>query len=292
MPEIVEYAKLKRQLEGAWKGRKILLFSAPKASPNPTKYYQGSWPEFTKAVLWPTIHSLTRHGKSLGVLFDQQPYYWHIHLSSTGWWMPGNQLAQQSCQTDPIHDNFLHSINEKNIRVKMHLSDGQTWFYHDPRTWGKWTLRQLSDPEQHGPDWLENSRDATTRLYGHKGKRTVKEVLTDQRLAAGLGNYLACEICFLARIHPHRRWHTLYQAEKDDLVGAIITMLRDSMASDSHSHWNVFDKKGEPCPRHPHSQIEYAKDGATAKRGSYFCAECQVLHDPISPDDPRPCQTE
>ncbi len=41
IPEIAEVEKLRRQIEPAWKGRKVLKFTAPIKSPKPKKYLQG-----------------------------------------------------------------------------------------------------------------------------------------------------------------------------------------------------------------------------------------------------------
>jgi formamidopyrimidine-DNA glycosylase len=36
----------------------------------------------------------------------------------------------------------------------------------------------------------------------------------------------------------------------------------------------VFDRAGEPCPKHPDQAIQYVKDSG-GNRGSYYCGHCQ-----------------
>lgn len=286
MSECVEVEKLRQQLEPAWSGRKVVKFFAPTTSPNPRKYAKDGWSSFLDAVKGQEIHSLDRLGKHLLIFLGVKNTFWHIHLNSTGWWMPGNDLAKWASSTDPIHDNFLHSVNDKNVRVKMLLSDGQLWNYHDSRTWGSWWIKQGSTTranpyfQELGPDWIYEPVAAFDALRSYqKSRRTVKDVLCDQRITAGLGNYMACEVAFRASIHPHSRWSALSERQRHDLATEAPLFVKECFEHDDHSHWMVFGREGEPC-RRPHpvrfTPIRYVKDGSGA-RGSYFCPRCQEL---------------
>lgn len=274
-PEIVEYHKLRRQLVTAWRGAEISNLSAPLTCPNPKKYVQGDFSQFRTVLTSHPITDITRHGKMLFVHLASNQL-WQIHLSSTGWFMPGNEAARAKGLADPIHRNFLHGINPRNVRVRFHFQDGQRWDYHDSRTWGKWWLRPPNwEQPDVGPDWLKETTKAIHVLIMHQSRRTAKDVLCDQHLTAGLGNYLACETLHLAGIHPHTRWHLVTARQREVLTQVINNFLPECLARADHGHWNVFDKAGEPCPRHPNQPIGYAKDGTNGKRGSYFCSLCQ-----------------
>lgn len=220
---------------------------------------------------------MTRWGKGLYVLYEE--YFWHIHLNSTGWWMPGNEEAAKATKINEIHENFLHKINPKNVRMKMFLDDGQIWFYHDSRTWGKWYLHQESNWLEHkylreqGPDWFLLWESAIDTLTNHQSNKRTKDVLCDQRVTAGLGNYLACEICFLTMVHPHVKWDDLSKETKNYLALIVRDFLGLCASRSDHTHWNVFKKLGETCPRCQRTKIEYVKDSDS--RGSYFCPACQ-----------------
>lgn len=219
-------------------------------------------------------------GKNLWVVVGPLGMGWHIHLSSTGWFVPANELAR-SLSNQELMDTeaFLHPVNQKGVRLRIHFNDGQVWNYVDPRTWGKWYLRtgrSMRENEyfrDYGPDWLLDSQKATLALQDTTSRRTVKDVLCDQRVTAGIGNYLACEICFLARIHPHQRYNDLSSDEKLVLASSSKYFIDLSMDSRDHSHWNVFGKAKELCPVCK-TPIGYVKDSGGA-RGSYFCPSCQ-----------------
>lgn len=281
IPEITEVERLRRQLTPAWSGRRIVSLAAPLTSPNPRKYFDGPWPEFRSVVLDNRIEELQRIGKHLLVRLSAGPIWWHIHLSSTGWFRPGNLQAHHAlANMDPLWKNFLHTINGKTRRLAIRLDDGQIWDYHDGRTWGTWRLWYEDDPyhldyfAKMGPDWLDNPQGATTILVYHDGARTIKDVLCDQHLTAGLGNYLAVEAAFRAGLHPHQRWSTLTKRQKIRLCLEIRKFLEECTLATDHEHWAVFDRLNQPCPKCS-VPIAYAKDGINAKRGSYFCPACQ-----------------
>jgi len=196
MPEITEVEKLRGFLADEWAGRKVIKFSAPPESPNPKRYAGGEqeWRKFSQVVRSHRIIGVERFAKHLWIQLEQG-HAWHVHLSSTGWFLPTRQ--DQMEKAGILHENFMHSISSRNIRVKVHLDDDTVWHYHDPRTWGKWRLRKGDAPEDskifesYGPDWLKQAALASVALVNHKvtSKVTLKEVLCDQNVTAGLGNY-------------------------------------------------------------------------------------------------------
>jgi formamidopyrimidine-DNA glycosylase len=282
VPELPEVERLRSQLDGAWRGRLVSRITAPKRSPDPTRYFQGEWSRFTEVLQTRRMLRVMRLGKNLWIPLDGKPSMaWHIHLSSTGWFVAGNFSA--GLLFKPFHKNFIHDINEKNVRVRMHLDDGQLWNYHDPRTWGKWYFRLGSLPRDDahlnklGPDWQDDENGAIWALktYDGGGSRPVKTVLLDQTLTAGIGNYLACEIMAQCGIHPHSLWGGLTSSAREGLAEAAGNKVRECLLASDHDHWRVFKKKGDACWRCG-GEIGYVKD-LQGGRGSYFCGRCQCL---------------
>lgn len=116
------------------------------------------------------------------------------------------------------------------------------------------------------------------------GSRQVKTFLTDSRAIAGIGNGLADEILFAARLSPHQRTGNLTAEEIDRFHAAILAvierqvkLLRESAAGELPQkepvqHYRVHDHKGEPCPRcgTPIAWISYAE------RDTFYCPGCQT----------------
>src|SRR5439155_18638460 len=117
--------------------------------------------------------------------------------------------------------------------------------------------------------------------------RTLKAILLDQRVVAGVGNIYADEACFLAKLHPRRKGKSLTRAEADRLPEAIEAVLtraierrgstiRDYVGGSGlrggfQTEFAVYGRTGEPCP------VCGASIGCVrlAGRASHFCPECQ-----------------
>lgn len=89
MPEIVEVERLRDQLDKSWKNQKIATFVFHAGLKKPDKFFQDE--ADYRGLLNRTISSVTRYGKHLWVQVGD--HGWHIHLNSTGWFLPGNAAA-------------------------------------------------------------------------------------------------------------------------------------------------------------------------------------------------------
>ncbi|MCO4774275.1 MAG: hypothetical protein KDA24_29885, partial [Deltaproteobacteria bacterium] len=70
------------------------------------------------------------------------------------------------------------------------------------------------------------------RRIGRK-KTVIKSLLLNQAFAAGVGNWIADEVLYLARLDPRRRVHDLDSAERDRLRLAIAEVVRVAAAVDA-----------------------------------------------------------
>ena len=119
-------------------------------------------------------------------------------------------------------------------------------------------------------------------LKGKKG--TIKALLLDQKIIAGIGNVYAQDILFDALIHPGRKASQLADAEIDSLYKAIVDNIKAAAAKgglkfekDLYGNdggiegFKVGYREGQPCPVCG-TTIRKIKTGSTA---SYVCLECQ-----------------
>jgi formamidopyrimidine-DNA glycosylase len=82
--------------------------------------------------------------------------------------------------------------------------------------------------EEMGPDALEVSEDEfRKRIRKHSG--AIKNILTNLKFVAGIGNAYADEVLFEARINPFRKRTTLSDDEIGALYRAIGTTLQRSI---------------------------------------------------------------
>jgi formamidopyrimidine-DNA glycosylase len=115
-------------------------------------------------------------------------------------------------------------------------------------------------------------------------KRSVKGLLTQEQLIPGLGNSVAQDIMFRARLHPRRLISDLSPAQRRTLHDAIIKTVREVAARGGRSdELDLFGRPGgyerimsaktagKPCPGCGAKIQKMAFLGGTC----YFCAKCQ-----------------
>ena len=100
------------------------------------------------------------------------------------------------------------------VRFAIAFADGGSLRLVDPRRLGR--ARLDPDVDALGPDAAEVGREEFRRRVGH-GRTAVKARLLDQSVVAGVGNLLADQTLWEARIDPRRRVDTLDEADLDHL---------------------------------------------------------------------------
>jgi formamidopyrimidine-DNA glycosylase len=116
-------------------------------------------------------------------------------------------------------------------------------------------------------------------------KRSVKGLLTQDQLIAGLGNSVAQDIMFRARLHPRRLIADLTPAQRRALHDAIVKTVREVASRGGRSdeldlfgqagrYERVMSAKtaGKPCPACGAKIQKMAFLGGAC----YFCPKCQV----------------
>ncbi|PTS73249.1 DNA-formamidopyrimidine glycosylase [Sphingomonas sp. HMWF008] len=115
---------------------------------------------------------------------------------------------------------------------------------------------------------------------------SIKLMLLDQRIVAGLGNIYVCEALFLAGISPKRAAGKVSRAKLDRLVPAIRSVLlaaieaggsslRDYARPDGElgyfsKQFSVYGREGQPCACGG-TVARYAEGG----RSTFWCPKCQ-----------------
>ena len=156
-------------------------------------------------------------------------------------------------------------------RFALEFADGGRMALHDKRRLGRAMLEP--DFSHVGPDAAEIGRDAFRARFGRSGA-PVKARLLDQGVIAGVGNLLADEILWRARLDPRRAAGELSVEELDALRRAVRGALRDAIAQRRRAH-----RPAEPAPRARRrcprcgAELERATVGG---RTTYWCPVCQV----------------
>ncbi|MBY8881982.1 Fpg/Nei family DNA glycosylase [Actinacidiphila acidipaludis] len=176
-------------------------------------------------------------------------------------------------------------------RVRFGLTGGRDLRYQDQR---KLQGLRLADDEAaveralagQGPDALSLDREPFLDLLAGRRAR-IKTVLMDQSVLAGLGNLLADEILWRARVHPARPADRLSAEEGRHLYGAMRQVLRLSVRAGrvpGRPSWLTGHREGRErtCPRCSTSLGSIRVSGRT----TVFCPHCQPRQ--VGPTARRP----
>jgi formamidopyrimidine-DNA glycosylase len=112
-------------------------------------------------------------------------------------------------------------------RFSLTFDDGGSLLLLDPRRLGR--IRLDPPVEALGPDAGEITA-AQFRAAFSRGTAPVKARLLDQDALAGIGNLLADQVLWLARIHPARRVDELTPSDVDQLYQAVQQSVESSLA--------------------------------------------------------------
>jgi formamidopyrimidine-DNA glycosylase len=156
-------------------------------------------------------------------------------------------------------------------RFSLTFADGGSLLLVDPRRLGRVRL----DPpvEALGPDAAEIS-PAQFRAAFARGTAPVKARLLDQAAIAGIGNLLADQVLWEAKIHPGRPVGELSRADVDRLARAVRHSVRSAVAAGGVHGLPViaFRTADAACPRCG-APMAHGKVGG---RTTWWCSREQV----------------
>ena len=168
-------------------------------------------------------------------------------------------------------------------RFAFHFADGNILGFEDPRKFAR--VLYLKDREEYikniklGPDALLLEREYfLDKLNGRK--TTIKGLLLNQSIVAGLGNLYVDEICYRARLHPAARVNELDEAQRGLLYDQIMAVMKYAAENAPYYHdypedwfWHTWRSEGQPDPE-TGGEVKVIK---VAGRTTYYVEGRQVL---------------
>ncbi len=189
------------------------------------------WPPgaIREALVGHKVTAVDRVGKQLLIETDGPVLGMHLGMSGSVWFD----------DADPV-------VRFK--RFALAFTDGTTMFLNDPRRLGRVTL----DPARGrlGPDAMQVSLERFRDLVG-RSRAPVKARLLNQQALAGVGNLLADETLWQAKIAPGRPADELTPAELNRLVRALHRSAKAAIDQGGVHTGEVISarKTGAHCPR-------------------------------------------
>ncbi len=210
--------------------------------------------EIAGALLGHTFTSAHRRGKFLWLETEDGPTL-GLHLGMAG------RIALDPPAENPRWDRFA-----------VEFEDGTRFALRDKRRLGRALLNP--DFSHVGPDAADVGRDEFRRRIG-SGHTAVKARLLNQHAISGIGNLLADQILWQARIAPARDTGSLSEEELDRLRRELRAAVRSAIRRGG-AHTGRFVAVRGPdgaCPRDGHSPLAR---GVFGGRTTYWCPVCQV----------------
>jgi formamidopyrimidine-DNA glycosylase len=208
--------------------------------------------EMAAALIGHRLVSAHRRGKFLWADTDGGPSL-GLHLGMAG------SLAVDEPPAPRGWDRFV-----------LEFAGGGRLALRDKRRLGRAVLEP--DFSHVGPDAAEVGRDEFRARVG-RGSAPLKARLLDQGVISGVGNLLADEILWRARLSPRRPAGELSVEELDALRRAVRAATRDAIRrGGAHTgRLNAHRVRGGRCPRDG-TELERATIGG---RTTYWCPVCQ-----------------
>jgi formamidopyrimidine-DNA glycosylase len=216
--------------------------------------------ELDRAIRGHRFEEPERHGKWLIAWTDGPTVLMHFGMTGDILWAPDSTSRLR-------HDRVIFVLDRGEIRYRNMRKFGGVWLAHGPAEVNE-LLSGL------GPDALGVRRtEFLNRLERRRGR--VKAALMDQSFIAGIGNLLADEALWMARIHPARPIEDLADGERVALFRALRAVIRhalDSHPEDFQSRWS--SARGSPAARCPRCRSQLSRI-VVGGRTTYFCPVCQ-----------------
>jgi formamidopyrimidine-DNA glycosylase len=234
--------------------------------------------QFNHLLMGQTIHDIKRKGKFL--LFELDDYTLISHLRMEG----------------------KYSVHYKDEPVKKHthviftFTTDEELRYNDVRKFGTMHLvnkgeELLQNPlNKLGPDPFD--ADFTFDYFYQKLKntnRSIKAVLLDQTVVAGLGNIYVDETLFKAGVHPLKKANKLTKKEVQEIQKQAILTLEEAVKQGGTTIRSYVNSQGE-MGMFQQELFVYGQENKACKncggpitkmkvagRGTHVCLHCQKL---------------
>lgn len=225
MPELPEVETVRKTFARVLKGKKIV---SAEVLPDEIMMF-GVDPSVIKAALeGRTVTDVGRHGKYWWLEFEDKPWVYG-HLGMSGW------VRELGASSIRLREHGKMPFDDQDgrprfLKMLLEAEDGGRVAFTDGRRLGRLWLS--SDPttdkrmEKLGRDVYDDlPTDKELHEILQKRKAPIKALLLDQKLFAGIGNWIADEVLYWAKIGPKRLGNSLDLKEVKALRKAIVEVV-------------------------------------------------------------------
>ncbi|XP_020692545.1 formamidopyrimidine-DNA glycosylase isoform X6 [Dendrobium catenatum] len=231
MPELPEVEAARKAIEEHCTGKKVRRSVVA----NDSKVIEGVSPsELESALVGKTIIAALRKGKNLWLRLDSPPFPSFQFGMSGAVYIKGVAVTKYKRSAVSDEDEWPSKFS----KVFMELEDGLELSFTDKRRFAR--VRLLQDPEavppisELGPDALLEPLQIEELVNALRKRNTaIKALLLNQSFVSGIGNWIADEVLYQARIHPLQIASRLSREDCESLHRCIEEVIRYAVEVDA-----------------------------------------------------------
>jgi formamidopyrimidine-DNA glycosylase len=302
MPELPEVQTTVNGINLRTKNQTIIDVWTDLAIHSPIKQFVGTlkdisfYKDFQKKIVGAKILKAERRAKNILIHLGND-YTILVHMKMTGHMMYGSYVYNKKeniwTPSETETNQALRDPYNRFVHVVFSLSKGKNLVLSDVRKFAKVTLIKTSELSNSihlktiGPEPLDKSfsfEDFKNRIQTKK-TGSIKKILLDPKVVAGIGNIYADELLWESGVHPLRQVNKITEKELVDMYTAMQNVLKRGIefGGDSMSDYRDIDGKkgkfqndhnayrltGKPCKKKGcKGNIERIVIGA---RSAHFC---------------------
>lgn len=258
MPELPEVEVFKKYLDGTALHQKISSFSCREE-----RLLKKHEQTFREHLLGKEFSKSKRIGK-------------YLFVETTG----DRVLVMHFGMTGNL--NYFKDIEDrsKHAHVVFQFENGFHLAFENQRKFGWIDLAESIESYKKEKDLSDDARDLSWEAFkaSFKNRKSyIKPVLMDQSVAAGIGNWMADEILYQAKIHPESKMQNLDEKHIRKVYDAMkkvieVSIENDAVYRDFPDDFLIHNRKINGKCHHTGNEIQKIKVGG---RATYFCPEWQ-----------------
>jgi len=234
MPELPEVERGRKIAAAVAKGQKIIKVWV---DDDPIVFDKLKPSEVKQALLHRRVQEVHRHGKQLWFELDKRP--WPLfHFGMTGGFQTGTSDVF-SLETGPKSPKDVWP--PRFTKIHLCFENGQELVMTNARRFGRILFRE--NPQSEPPlnklgfdPYFGLPSKTEFSVLVSKRKTTIKALLLNQQFAAGVGNWIADEILYQAKIAPSRRACGLTNDELSRLHKKLGSVIKKAVDVNAEKH--------------------------------------------------------
>ncbi len=166
--------------------------------------------------------------------------------------------------------------------IMLSFDNGFHFAFENKRKFGWWDLIDSIEDYKTAHNLSDDARDLDFKDFQQSlsaRKTHIKKILLDQSVAAGVGNWMADEILYQAKIHPERKVEHMSKQEMQGVFDAMKKVIEVAIENDAHyddfpEGFLMHFRKADGICYHTNGKIKKIKLGG---RATYFSPKWQKL---------------